>query len=1193
MNFLNINNKISSNNLEDKVRSFDNLNTEIQMKQLFNENKKIKQSINKFIKQSNIKQVEPLSLDGAPEDNILFSIEAEYDEDEEREKEREREEKKKLIRSSQKLLLEIEENDRNKVKHKTISNFNTSVVKHRLNETLTVWKNEALRNMEDLQIPNLQAYMNDFVRTKRHSYTKLIDLSHNKILDGEQKFKKTSVKLSEEEMKEFKSSVLQLPIGKIEPVKEEKGIAYLDMQPQERKLASFENVYDSLSDDELENMPGKVIIHPDSYFQRYLDLVILISLLVTLFFTPICAAYGLDGLTIKVIDALIDLIYTADLILGFFKAYYDIEETLIFNPRKIVTNYLLTYFVIDVIAAFPLNTLISFKIIDASDEMLWEMLRFVRLTKGLKLGEIQSYKSLKLFIPRAVRKFCKKMLTGISNFTKNFYRYFVVFIIICHILTCVWIYIGRLDPMSNWFQLIKDDSTDIDVYIASFYFNMLTLFTIGYGDIHSVSMYEKGYNVILLIAGLIIYSFVVSFLSKFAIISDPNKVKLIQNIEYLDDLAIEYMVYHKLVSKIKRFLIYNYKVNNKGKNNFLFELPSNLRNELICNMYKKIVDNFVFFKKTSNQDFNARVLLALRPIKAFKGEKLIKQEDFIDEIILVRKGRLQISCEYKDFIIKLIDICKNEHFGEVLMLLNERSPVTVRVRSSYCELFLLRKFDLMAIFVDFEEIFKVIFNNSSFNMMQLKKIIKVKKNLIDQGLHLCNSYDFTRKVSSISEHRSETFKHNNLPMISQVTNSVIIEEDEDDEVNASKASSKMATKRSGLVSNKLRSTHIMKKFQISDDENSHKLKSNNYMNGDEAMNSDHCKSIDKKSRKYSVNDQEASFSNYSSPKLLNSMRLLNTHNNNNNLINVTGNIKTNNISSNINLNGQNVQINNNNHINIIVNHSDENNKTNEAQATKNNYLNINLKLKFENNFHIIKENNNSLTHNNNIIKPELTDKSNKSNKSNSSADSSFLSEGTDEKSETALKESQKNNNVVRGSIPNISVASQPRDSIPSLPNQSAPNNSIPNNSFHGNQNNNLVNINIKSTNHPKFMKNKTLFLNPNHITNNNVINIESNNKPHRDFFRRMKRSSTTALPDFVEETVKHSIKDASKKDIYQIQNKTNKIYNQLEKNIKTVHMQVGIDDIFNEICEELTKVDQGFLNRRLDALYTKLEKIIN
>ena len=76
--------------------------------------------------------------------------------------------------------------------------------------------------------------------------------------------------------------------------------------------------------------------------------------------------------------------------------------------------------------------------------------------------------------------------------------------------------------------------------------------------------------------------------------------------------------------------------------------------------------------------------------------------------------------------MKIIDLRKNEHFGDVLMILNERSPLTVKVKSKKAELFFLPKTDATEISNQYPNIWKRIVNKSLYNMKQIKNLIQKK-----------------------------------------------------------------------------------------------------------------------------------------------------------------------------------------------------------------------------------------------------------------------------------------------------------------------------------------------------------------------------------------------------------------------------------------------------------------------------------
>ena len=254
-----------------------------------------------------------------------------------------------------------------------------------------------------------------------------------------------------------------------------------------------------------------------------------------------------------------------------------------------------------------------------------------------------------------------------------------------------------------------------------------------------------------------------------------------------------------------------------------------LRNQLILEMYKPIIETFVFFKNFDNPDFILKVILRLKPFNGIRGERLVNDGDFIEEIIFVKRGTLVVEFpipivlkQYKgrrksllmsgskksnahilnsimqngnlerrrmsslnnlntytinnnlgkrvssyipndlesrilnrrksllpqnlnklQTYVKLLEIGKSEHFGDIIMFLNQRSPLSLRVKSRKAELLFLMKTDAIEISVGFPKIWRQILKNSLFNMQQIDNLInkylklffinqqKPKKGIID------------------------------------------------------------------------------------------------------------------------------------------------------------------------------------------------------------------------------------------------------------------------------------------------------------------------------------------------------------------------------------------------------------------------------------------------------------------------------
>jgi hypothetical protein len=74
-------------------------------------------------------------------------------------------------------------------------------------------------------------------------------------------------------------------------------------------------------------------------------------------------------------------------------------------------------------------------------------------------------------------------------------------------------------------------------------------------------------------------------------------------------------------------------------------------------------------------------------------------------------------------LIKIIDIRKNEHFGDIFMFLQKPSPFTLTVKSRLAEIFLLRKHDAIIISESFSNIWRRIYKNSYHNLVSIKELI--------------------------------------------------------------------------------------------------------------------------------------------------------------------------------------------------------------------------------------------------------------------------------------------------------------------------------------------------------------------------------------------------------------------------------------------------------------------------------------
>lgn len=563
-----------------------------------------------------------------------------------------------------------------------------------------------------------------------------------------------------------------------------------------RKIKRSALVYDSLSDEEEEVFYNECYIDPDSRFKRIWDNVIMVLSVYSFLIVPMELSILKISFNLLLIDLFIDIILNIDLILHFFLAFHTfVDESIVRDFKSIYIKYLTGWFIFDLVAAVPFNTIYNFQKY-ANPKITIQicfLLRTLRLLKFYKMAarnKFNFHHNVKVIDEMNITSSVSRVL-----------RFFFYLLMLIHMLSCVWKFLGEL-TRPNWILSANlENSTDGEIYLAAVYYLFSTIFTIGYGDIVCKNLYERFFTMFLLIFGVVVYSFALSSLSNMIISGDEKTLRFYDKMDMLSRFRHKYKFSGRLYVKIARFLKYDLQINKKDKNELLNSLPLPMRNELLTKMYSDIIYHFVFFKDlhTSNYDFIMRVVSSFRPMYAPKNEEIVQQGDFFSEIIFVKKGILALEVEFlifeqedgskllrKELIpkqkksnlsgsllrplgtikskssvqvpkeigrerVKIIEIRKNEHFGDVLMFWNKRSPISIKVKSKTAEMLMLRKYELIKISADYPDILEKIFRISTFNWGQIKlKIKRVEKGLYSKYKSLVDQKQ-TTAIDTISE----------------------------------------------------------------------------------------------------------------------------------------------------------------------------------------------------------------------------------------------------------------------------------------------------------------------------------------------------------------------------------------------------------------------------------------------------------
>ncbi|TNV85871.1 hypothetical protein FGO68_gene14280 [Halteria grandinella] len=402
------------------------------------------------------------------------------------------------------------------------------------------------------------------------------------------------------------------------------------------------------------------MIYPDDKVRKYWDLLVSLIIIMSCFLTPVYLAFpDLQTDNMQILDQSMNLLFLIDIILSFISARYDSEHQIIDNPCVISKNYLCTWFLVDLSSVIPFELLFSFGSFNKITRFtrLGKLYKLLRMTKIMRVLRISKIKN------KEVRNLSE--IIKISAATERFIYLIITFTVMQHVVACLWIFVAKMDDDSskaNWIY-IKDmvDENDQDVYVTALYFTVTTLVTVGYGDITPQSSQEKIFCMVIMIIGIVTFSYMTGSLSSIIQSIDSNEAHIQEKITVLNNLAQDYDLDVGLFRKLVKNIKYDHSRKQKDMVQFMEELPHKLKVELAFAVHQKMYKQVKFFEQ-KERSFIAWITKILKPSKIDDQEYAFKEGEDVVEMCFLAKGSIQYVLpryDNKSFSA----VAQGDHFG--------------------------------------------------------------------------------------------------------------------------------------------------------------------------------------------------------------------------------------------------------------------------------------------------------------------------------------------------------------------------------------------------------------------------------------------------------------------------------------------------------------------------------------------------
>ena len=424
---------------------------------------------------------------------------------------------------------------------------------------------------------------------------------------------------------------------------------------------------------------GKYLIRPESAYLGYWNLFIGLTIVYCALIMPYFLAFGPDDNSnpIEIFDRILTGVYFFDFIINCNVARIRPNGTYMISRFEIIIDYLKSWMIVDIIAFFPFELLVSD---DQKYNHLSKLARIPRLYKIFKISKI-----VKWF------KFSKNTtllmkLQDIFSIRHAIIQMAVTFstISICiHIAACLWCFIAKVEinsPDSWMFRHQLLDADEFTQYLTGLYWSFTTFSSVGYGDIFAGTNIERIFSIFWMLVSLQFLGFTIATLSGFLGGLETRDSLLLHKLAIIDEFSTESGLKKCLRLKLRNALRVSSTISGftfNEKHNLLFELPRTLRFEVALAMHRgaaKVLD--FFHNKEDTAIFS--IIPFLVPMFVNSGNFVYEIGDIPDEFYFIMKGRV-LYMNPLDFH-GIYTINKKDYFGDIEVMMRK-----LRMYSAMCK----------------------------------------------------------------------------------------------------------------------------------------------------------------------------------------------------------------------------------------------------------------------------------------------------------------------------------------------------------------------------------------------------------------------------------------------------------------------------------------------------------------------------
>lgn len=458
---------------------------------------------------------------------------------------------------------------------------------------------------------------------------------------------------------------------------------------------------------------GVLVIHPFSVMRSYYIMGMMAITFLNLIGIPMEIAFldGDSGLAWEGFNIFSDTLFLIDVALNFRMGIIrDDAEAAILDLKEIRVSYLRTWFIPDVIAAFPIGYILLFADLHYQNDdspsktnKMMRILMFVRILSLIRLARVS----------RLVRFFneVEKVSDANLEVVRLFFRIlslFMMIFLLCHWNGCIQYFVPMLEefPADCWVR--KENlmnATVLAKYSWGIFRALSQMIALSYGSMDAPTNYVEMWIVMVsMVSGCLMYTVLVANTTAMIANVDPAAKEYKSKMSRLE----HYMTFMKLPPELQLRINTYYQARYGGKwfdeREVMKTVSSALKEEIMMVMCSRLLRNVPMFQNRPENFINA-ILVRLEYFVFQEGDVIVRENVPGDHMYFIDHGQVLMEADSYER-----ELCDGDFFGETCVLTRGKHLATVKALTE-CQCFTLSWDDFYEALRTFPEIKKDIEKN--------------------------------------------------------------------------------------------------------------------------------------------------------------------------------------------------------------------------------------------------------------------------------------------------------------------------------------------------------------------------------------------------------------------------------------------------------------------------------------------------